>query len=129
MRERNTGLCKLTGKTFSELIGHFIIGGDQACFIVANAHGNGRVIGSADIKKQKKNLDNCCALIMVSRTGTPKGKQGPTAFLLKGDKIRNCYNEKFLIKHGASPGSQLIMTESAFMTTVSWEKMTHQKNQ
>ena len=30
LRERNTGVCKLTGKTFGELIVHFIVGGDEA---------------------------------------------------------------------------------------------------
>ena len=123
MREKNQGTCKLTGKTFGELIGYFIIGGDEACFM-ANAKGDGRVIGSADIKKQEKNFDDCRASITAYRTGTAKGDQGPTGFLLKGDKTRHGYSNKFLEKHGAAHGSQIIMTESAFMTTVAWEKMT-----
>ena len=85
LRQRNAGVCRLTGKTFGELMGHFVIGGDEACFM-ANASGGGRMIGSADIKKQEKNLDDCRASITVYRTGTPKGGQGPTAFLLKGEK-------------------------------------------
>jgi hypothetical protein len=31
LRELNTGQCNLTGKTFGELIRHFIIGGDETC--------------------------------------------------------------------------------------------------
>jgi hypothetical protein len=33
LRRRNTGLCNKTGKTFGELIQHFIVGGDETCFM------------------------------------------------------------------------------------------------
>ena len=122
LRAKNQGRCKLTGKTFGELIGHFIIGGDEACFI-ANATGDGKVIASCDIQKQEKNVDDCRSSITAYRTGTAKGDQGPTGFLLKGDKKRHGYSHRFLKKHGAADGSQIIMTESAFMTTEAWEKM------
>ena len=104
-------------------MGYFIIGGDEACFM-ANAHGTGKVIGSADTKMQEKNLDDCRASIIVYRTGTPKEGQEPTAFLLKGEKKRNAYNDKFLQKHEALPGSQVIMAETAFMTVDAWVKIT-----
>ena len=123
LREHNTGVCKLTGKTFGELIAHFIVGGDEACFM-ANAHGGAKVIGSADIRKQEKNVDDCRASITVYRTGTPVGDQGPTAFLMKGEKKRNVYSKKFLTKHGAAPGLEVVMTETAFMTIEAWEKIT-----
>ena len=53
-------------------MGHFVIGGDEACFM-ANASGGGRVIGSAEIKEQEKNLDDCRVSINMCRMGTPKG--------------------------------------------------------
>ena len=121
--ECNTGFCKLTGKTFGELISHFIIGGDDACFMV-NARGGGKVIGSTDIRKQEKNLYNCHTLITVYRTGTPKGDQGPTAFLVKEGKKRKVYSERFLMKHGAASVLEVVMTETVFMTTDAWEKIT-----
>ena len=34
------------------------------------------------------------------------------------------YNEKFLTKHGAAPGSEVVVTETAFMTIEAWEKIT-----
>ena len=76
------------------------------------------MIASADIKKQAKNLDDCHASITVCRTGTPKGDQGPTTFLMKGKKKRNVYTEKFLMRHGTTPGSEVIVIENAFVTTL-----------
>ena len=124
LRTRNTGMCKLTGKTFGELMGYFIIGGDEACFM-ANAHAGVRVIGSKDVRKQEKNIDDSRCSITAYRTGTVMGDQGPTAFLMKGEKIKRGFKkEELLTKFGAAPGSSVIMTETAFMTTEAWEKMT-----
>jgi hypothetical protein len=39
LRERNMGKCRLTGKTYGELIQYFISGGDETCFM-AREEGN-----------------------------------------------------------------------------------------
>ena len=91
---------------------------------MANAYGTGKVIGSADIKKQEKNVGDCRVSSTVYKIGTPKGGLGETTFLLKGEKKRNAYNDKFLQEYGSSPGQQVIMTETAFMTIDAWEKIT-----
>ena len=53
LRRKNGGLCKNTGKTFGELMQHFVLGLDKAC-IMADAGGNIKIIGAADRKKNEK---------------------------------------------------------------------------
>ena len=50
LRRLNTGLCRLTGKTFGELIRYFITGGDETCFMACEL-GSVTVIGSDGRKK------------------------------------------------------------------------------
>ena len=49
LRERNTGVSKKSGKSFGEVMHHFIIGGDETCFM-ASVNGDCRVIGSRNKK-------------------------------------------------------------------------------
>ena len=46
LREKNTGVCRKTGKQFGELIRHFIIGGDETN-LIADADGDLKIIGDA----------------------------------------------------------------------------------
>ena len=46
------GICKKTGKTFGELMQHFVLILDEAC-IMADAGGNIKIIGAADRKKHE----------------------------------------------------------------------------
>jgi hypothetical protein len=55
LRTINIGLCKKSGKTFGEVMSHFIVGLDEMC-IMSDFHGNGHIIGSADKKKHEKIL-------------------------------------------------------------------------
>lgn len=124
LRTRNTGRCKLIGKSFGKVMGHFIIGGDEACFM-ANAHGGVRSIASKEVKRQEKNFDDSRCSITAYRIGTFMGDQGPTDFSIKEEKIKRGLNkEELLTKFGVASGSSVIMTETAFMTTEAWEKMT-----
>ena len=60
LRRLNTGLCRLTGKSFGELIHHFITGGNENCF-QAYEQGKISVIDSTGRKKhKKKTCDSCC---------------------------------------------------------------------
>lgn len=53
LRKNNTGLCRLTGKTFGEVMPDFLLGLDEMC-LMSDAHGDLRVVASADKKKQEK---------------------------------------------------------------------------
>ena len=123
LRKRNVGVCNLTGKSFGELIQHFIVGGDETCLMAAE-NGAVKVYGSATRRKHEKvNLDSRASITMY-RTGNPAGDTGPTIFLCAGTTRRFGYRDKFLLENGGTRGSTIIMTESAFMTDEAWEAMT-----
>ena len=44
---------------------------------------------------------------------------------MKGERKCKIYSEKFLTKHGAASGSEVVMTETVFMTLEAWDKITH----
>ena len=46
LREKNTGVCRKTGKHFGELIVHFVIGGDETN-LIADVDGDLKIIGDA----------------------------------------------------------------------------------
>jgi hypothetical protein len=115
----NTGLCKRSGKSFGEVMGHFIVGLDEMC-LMSDAHEDLHVFGSADKKKHEKLLQDLCVSITVVRTGTVAGDTGPTIFLLKGTKKRAFFTNDFFVRHGMAIGSTIIMTENAYMTDDAW---------
>jgi hypothetical protein len=119
LRTNNTGLCKLTGKSFGEVMPDFLIGLDEMC-LMSDAHGDLRVVASADKKKQEKLLQDCRCSITVVRTGTMSGTTGPTYFLLKGATRKKSFTDAYLVKYGMKPGSTIIMTENAYMTDDAW---------
>ena len=82
LRENNTGICKCgCGKTFGELIDHFIIGGDKTCLV---ASGNTvRIVAAADRKKHETTSDDTRDSITMFRTGASSGVTGPTICLVK----------------------------------------------
>lgn len=123
LRMLNTGLCQKSGKTFGELIDHFVIGADEAC-LLADAHGSVKILGAADKKKHERKVSDCRASITMFRSGVTVGSNGPTGFLMKGKKKRAGYTDGLLLRHGCEPGSTLIMTENAFMTNEAWIELT-----
>jgi hypothetical protein len=79
LRTNNTGVCNRTGKLFGEVIQHFVISGDEAC-LMADNHGDLRIIGAAGIKKhEKKTSDTRCSITLFC-TGVTSGHNDPTAF-------------------------------------------------
>jgi hypothetical protein len=122
LRERNTGVCNLTGKTFGELIRHFIVGGDETCMHASAGHTY--VIGSTGRKKHEKILHDSRCSITMYRTGSVAGDTGPTIFLMAGERIRSNFNDAMLKRNGAQEGSTIIMTPTAFVTEEAWTKMT-----
>jgi hypothetical protein len=61
--------------------------------------------------------------ISIYRTGTPAGSTGPTSILLKGVKKSDHCTPEFLIKNGAASGSDIYMTENAYMADIAWNAM------
>ncbi len=120
----NTGLCKRSGKTFGEVMGHFIVGLNEMC-LMSDAHGDLRVFGSASKKKHDKLLQDLRVSIIVVRTGTVAGDTGPTIFLLKGTKKRAFFTNDFFVMHGMAIGLTIIMTENAYMTDEAWAEALH----
>jgi hypothetical protein len=124
LRQNNTGVCNHTGKLFGEVIQHFVIGGDEAC-LMADDHGDLRIIGAAGIKKHEKKTSDTRCSITLFRTGVTSGHNGPTAFLLKGVRRRAGYTDKFLEVEGCEKGSCFAMTDNAFMTDAAWTEISH----
>jgi len=123
LRQRNTGSCNLTGKSFGELIHCFISGGDETC-LMASDDGTVRIIGGVGRKKHETKSADSRLSISMYRTGAVAGDTGPTVFLLQGKNKRAYFTDAFLREHGAAEGSTIVMTPTAFMTTESWEEMT-----
>jgi hypothetical protein len=119
MQTKNTGLCKLLGKSFGEIMPHFIIGLDERC-LMSDCHSDLRVFAAADKKKQEKLLQDCQCSITGVRTGTVVSTTRPTTFLLKGTKRRKYFNGNYLLGYGMAPGSKVIMTKNAYMTDEAW---------
>jgi hypothetical protein len=122
LREKNTEVCRLTGKTLSEVIEHFVIGGDETCMMACG--GKLMIVGTKERKKHEKNMLDSRVTITMYRTGTTGGSTGSTAFLMAGVKRRIGYDEAFLEKWGAATGSTIAMTPTGFMTQDAWEEIT-----
>ena len=123
LREKNTGRCRKTGKTFGELIIYFIVAGDESGFI-ANADGTLRIVGDRKKRKHEKNCADSRASMTLYRTGSVAGHNGPTCFVMAGKKRRTGYTDKFLFDNGCEEGSTLVMTENAYMTDEAWVELT-----
>ena len=124
LRTRNTGVCRLSGKSFGELIQYFVVGGDET-YLMACEEGTILVISSAGRKKHEKKSHDSPISITMYRTGSVAGDTGPTIFLLEGKKKKQGFTDSFLIDtNGASVGSTIVITPSAFMTIEAWEQMT-----
>ena len=57
LRTKNTGVCNKTGKSFGELIDHFILGGDEMN-LIADADGELRIVGEKGKKKHEKKVSD-----------------------------------------------------------------------
>jgi hypothetical protein len=123
LQTKNTGVCNKTGKSFGELIDHFILGSDETN-LVADADGDLKIVGEKGKKKHEKKVADYRGLITMYRTGVAAEHNGPTVFLLKGKKRKPEFNETFLKQDGCALGSTICMTENAYMTEEAWEEMT-----
>jgi hypothetical protein len=108
---------------FGEVMHHFVVGGDKTCFQASDI-GDGMVIAEHGNKKAEKKCQDSRESVTLYHTGTPGGTIGPTAFLLKGKMVQSGFTDNFLLRNGATQGSTIVMTESAFMTEKAWDMMT-----
>jgi hypothetical protein len=122
LREKNTGVCRVTGKSFGEVIEYFILGGDETN-LIADADGELRIVGEKGKKKHEKKVSDYRGSITMYRTGTAAGNNGPTTFVMKGKRRKKGYNARFLIQEGCAVGSSFSMTENAYMTEEAWQEM------
>lgn len=120
LEARNTGVCGYSGKTFKEVAHHFVFGGDESCLLASD--GNVSIIGDKDKKKHETRSVDSRTSITLYRVGSVDGN-GPTAFLMNGERRRVGYTDDFLVKHGAAVGSVLVMTESGYMTESAWDEI------
>jgi hypothetical protein len=111
LRRNNTGVCRISGKTFSELIHCFITAGDDTNIMASDDNRGVKVIGAANRKKHEKNSADCRSSISLYRTGDVARDTGPTIFLTKGKTNRHGFTEHYLRSNECAIGSTVIMTE------------------
>ena len=111
-------MCRKSGKTFGEVIDHFIIAGDETGLM--GNHGKLSIFGSADRKKHDINYNDGRMLVTAYCTSNAAGNQGPTAFLLAGQRRPANMTDDFVVSKGVEPGSCIEMTDSAYMTENAW---------
>ena len=122
LREKNTGRCTKTGKTFGELIEHFIIGGDETC-LMANADGKLKILGEVGKRKHEIKVADFRGSATMYRSGNAAGNNGPTVFAMAGVRRKAAYTDEFLENNGGAPGTTIVMTDNAFMTDAAWEEI------
>ena len=120
LRERNTGQTPC-GKSFGEVMEYFVLGGDETCFMASA--GDVRIIGDKHKKKHEIASANSRVSTTVYRVGSPSGATGPTGFLPPGLRRQTGFTDDFLVKHGAAPGSTIVMTPTGYMTEDAWVEM------
>jgi hypothetical protein len=117
-------VCRISIKTFGELIHCFINAGDDTNLMASDGNRGVKVIGAANRKKHKKKSAHCQLSFSLYRTGAVAGDTGPTIFLMKGKTKRHGFTDQYLRSNGCAIGSTVIMTENAFMTVDAWELVT-----
>ena len=123
LRRKNVGVCQKTGKSFGELMHHFIIGGDETC-MMGDADGEGKIHGEVGKRKHERMVSDFRGSITMLRTGVCSGHNGPTAFCMEGKNRKAGFTDNFLVQEGCEPGSTIVMTKNAFMTDEAWLKIT-----
>ena len=120
LRSQNAGTTA-DGKTFGEVASHFVLGGDETCFLASA--GDVSIIGDKGKKKHEVTTADSRTSITVYRTGSAAGATGPTGFLPPGTQTKTGYTDQFLVAHGAKHGSTIVMTDTGYMTEDAWLRM------
>jgi hypothetical protein len=94
---------------------HFFCNMDELSLPASD--GTVKVIGSASKSKTEKIMEDCCALIIVLRTGAAAGgSTGPWIFLAAGKQITCRALRSIDSRTGVPPNSKVYMTPLAYMT-------------
>jgi hypothetical protein len=107
-----------------ELAHHFTLNLDeQSC---QASLGTSHIIGDRTLKKHEKNQSSSRVSITSLECGSAAGVDGPTIYLIAGVAIPTALskqhgNSKWLELNGASKGSFVQMTPTAFMTNDTWD--------
>ena len=116
--------ARLSGAGWEELAEHFTLNLDEANNManMSSAH----IVGYKGIRKHEKNQNDSRVSITSVECGSAAGVDGPSVYLLRGDKMPKKYNNLFgnrrwLQRHGAPPNSFVAMTPEAFMTNDTWD--------
>ena len=120
LREKNTGVTP-DGKTFGEVIDHFVAGGDETCFLASA--GDVAIIGDKQKRKHDLPTGQDRTSATVYRIGTSASVTGPVALLPPGTKRKPAWSDEFILKHGAPKGSCVVMTPTGYMTEEAWVEM------
>jgi hypothetical protein len=105
LRCKNTGMCRISGKTFGKLIHCFITAGDETNLMASYDNRGVKVIGAANRKKHEKKSADCRSSISLYRTGAVAGDTCPTIFLMKGKTKRHGFTDHYLRSNGCATGS------------------------
>jgi hypothetical protein len=109
LHSKNTGVCRVSGKTFGDLIHCFITAGDETNLMSSDDNCGVNVIGAENRKKHEKSAD-CRSSISLYRTGVVARDTGPTIFLMKGKTKRHGFTDQYLQSNGCAIGYNVIMT-------------------
>ena len=81
-----------------------------------------KIIGSASVSRhERENLGRTS--ISLLKCGNAAGDWGPCVCLCAGKKRDEVYTDEFLERCGAPKGSTIIMTDSAYMTDDTFDKL------
>ena len=119
LRTNNTGVCKRIGKSFGELIKHFISEGEEK-FLISEVDGSMEIIGEFGRKNHEKRVLDCHASCTMYQTGTAGRSNGPNVFDIKGKIIMTGYIEKMMKENGSEHVSTVVMTDNTFMKEEAW---------
>jgi hypothetical protein len=110
---------------YATLQPHFQLNLDEKSVLGCN--GNLRIVGSAEMKKHKKTMQDNHDSVTIVCIGSASGKTGPWIFLLRGkkelEKNHPLRNSECNFP-GVLAGSKVIMTPNAYMTDEAWIKLT-----
>jgi hypothetical protein len=109
-----------TGVDFKEVESAFKANGDEEG-LLACANDGIKVYGCGSRDKHEKNTQNSRDSISLFRCGSAAGWSGPAIFLLKGKKAPVGLDQAYLTKYGGAPGSDVHMTQNAYMSKEAWE--------
>ena len=91
---------------------------------MADNDGNMKIIGEFGRRKHKKRVSDCKASATMYRSGSAGGNNGPTVFIMAGERVATGHTPDCLINNGAETGSSVQMTPKDFMADKAWHEMT-----